>query len=288
MNRHMQQIDHQTGEVVEGFVAYVVPKRKNGFQKGWMAMAQEAMMMLAQSNLTGNDMKVMWAMLARLDYENLIQVNQAEVSEQVGMNRHNVNRSIKKLIELGVILEGVKIGISRSYRLNLTSGGKAQPKAMGGSARALEGYQVIRGRRAHGAALATLPTCAHLSPDSQARLHRAGSVPCKPKTLKMSAYGFVSPTARPPRVLPTPWALPHPRSPRGRGAGKTSCTLTTNVGSPPTCKGQAATRFLPSLDRFPAPSASVSLLPHGDGERVQGRRSRAFTLDALESTQHSP
>ena len=79
MNRHMQQIDHQTGEVVEGFVAYVVPKRKNGFQKGWMAMAQEAMMMLAQSNLTGNDMKVMWAMLARLDYENLIQVNQAEV-----------------------------------------------------------------------------------------------------------------------------------------------------------------------------------------------------------------
>ena len=47
MNRHMQQIDHQTGEVVEGFVAYVVPKRKNGFQKGWMAMAQEAMMMLA-------------------------------------------------------------------------------------------------------------------------------------------------------------------------------------------------------------------------------------------------
>ena len=35
MNRHMQQIDHQTGEVVEGFVAYVVPKRKNRFQK-WM------------------------------------------------------------------------------------------------------------------------------------------------------------------------------------------------------------------------------------------------------------
>ena len=64
------------------------------------AMAQA--MMLAQSNLTGNDMKVM-AMYARLDYENLIQVNQAEVSEQVGMNRHNVNRSIK-LIELGVIL----------------------------------------------------------------------------------------------------------------------------------------------------------------------------------------
>ena len=108
MNRHMQQIDSETGEVVDGFVAYVVPKRKNGFQRGWMAMAQDAMMMLAQSNLTGNDMKVMWAMLARLDYENLIQVSQAEVAQELGMNRHNVNRSIKKLIELGVVLEGVR------------------------------------------------------------------------------------------------------------------------------------------------------------------------------------
>ena len=83
---------------------------------------------------------------ARLDYENLIQVNQAEVSEQVGMNRHNVNRSIKKLIELGVILEGVKIGISRSYRLNPNFGWKGSAKGHREvSARALEGYQVIRG-----------------------------------------------------------------------------------------------------------------------------------------------
>ena len=149
MNRHMQQIDHQTGEVVEGFVAYVVPKRKNGFQKGWMAMAQEAMMMLAQSNLTGNDMKVMWAMLARLDYENLIQVNQAEVSEQVGMNRHNVKRSIKKLIELGVILEGVKIGISRSYRLNPNFGWKGSAK---GHREVLhEHLKVIKDKGAQGA-----------------------------------------------------------------------------------------------------------------------------------------
>ena len=66
MNRHMQQIDHQTGEVVEGFVAYVVPKRKTDFRKDGWQMAQEAMMMLAQSNLTGNDMKVMWQCLPGL------------------------------------------------------------------------------------------------------------------------------------------------------------------------------------------------------------------------------
>ena len=70
MNRHMQQIDHQTGEVVEGFVAYVVQSAKQISERmdGNGSRSNDD----AQSNLTGNDMKVMWAMLARLDYENLI------------------------------------------------------------------------------------------------------------------------------------------------------------------------------------------------------------------------
>ena len=136
---------------------------------------------------------------------------------------------------------------------------------------------MIRGRRAHGAALATLATCAHLSPDSQARLHRAGSVPCKPKTLKMSAYGTFSPTARPPRVLPTPWALPTPAFATWQGCReKPPAPLPQSVGSPPTCKGQAASGCFASLDRFPAPSASDRLAIFTELERGQGRRSRAF------------
>ena len=137
---------------------------------------------------------------------------------------------------------------------------------------------MIRGRRAHGAALATLPTCAHLSPDSQARLHRAGSVPCKPKTLKMSAYGTFSPTARPPRVLPTPWALPTPRSPRGRGAGNLLHPY-QSVGSPPTCKGQAATRLLSqALTGFQLRPLRLVLLPHGDGEGSRATKSCILPL----------
>ena len=92
------------------------------------------------------------------------------------MHRQHVQRSIKRLIQLGIILEGVKIGISRSYRLNPSFGWKGSAKGHREvSARALEGYQVIRGRRAHGAALATLATCAHLSPDNQPQqwLHNA-------------------------------------------------------------------------------------------------------------------
>ena len=149
---------------------------------------------------------------------------------------------------------------------------------------------MIRGRRAHGAALATLATCAHLSPDNQARLHRAGSVPCKPKTpkpLKMSAYGTLSPTARPPRVLPTPWALPTPAFATWQGCrGKPPAPLPQSVGSPPTCKGQAASGCFASLDRFPAPSASIVLLLSRRWRGVKDGEAVHFTLDALEPTQH--
>ena len=141
---------------------------------------------------------------------------------------------------------------------------------------------MIRGRRAHGAALATLPTCAHLSPDSQARLHRAGSVPCKPKTLKMSAYGTFSLLRDPQGSCQHRGRCPHLAFATGRGAGKTSCTLTTEK----CCRLQPVKAKLlrgcfASLDRFPAPSASVSFATPTEMERGQGRRSRAFYPDAL-------
>ena len=196
------------------------------------------------------------------------------------MHRQHVQRSIKRLIQLGIILEGVKIGISRSYRLNPSFGWKGSAKGHREvSARALEGYQVIRGRRAHGAALATLATCAHLSPDNQARLHRAGSVPCKPKTpkpLKMSAYGTLS-LLRDPKGLANTVGAAHTRVRHVAGVqGKPPAPLPQSVGSPPTCKGKAASGCFASLDRFPAPSASDRFATLTEVERGQGRRSRAF------------
>ena len=138
---------------------------------------------------------------------------------------------------------------------------------------------MIRGRRAHGAALATLATCAHLSPDNQARLHRAGSVPCKqdPKTLKMSAYGTLSPYCATPKGLANTVGAAHTRVRHVAGVqGKPPAPLPQSVGSPPTCKGQAASGCFASLDRFPAPSASDRFATLTEVERGQGRRSRAF------------
>ena len=128
MNKRLQQIDSETGEIIDGFVAYVVPKRKNGFGQGWLAMAQNGAEILAQSNLSGNDFKVLMKLLSVLDYENLIQVSQADIARELDMHRQHVQRSIKRLLDLGIVLEGVKIGISRSYRLNPNFGWKGSAK----------------------------------------------------------------------------------------------------------------------------------------------------------------
>lgn len=125
MERRLGQVDLATGEVMEqGFVAYIAPKRINGFGQRWMAMAQDAAMLLAQSDLGADDMKVFFALVAKLDYENLLVLNQAEVARELGMQRQNVQRSMKRLLKMEVILEGPKIGLSRSYRFNPSFGWK--------------------------------------------------------------------------------------------------------------------------------------------------------------------
>ena len=149
---------------------------------------------------------------------------------------------------------------------------------------------MIRGRRAHGAALATLPTCAHLSPDSQARLHRAGSVPCKPKTLKMSAYGTFSPyCATPKGSCQHRGRCPHPRSPRGRGAGKNLLhPYHKALGRLQPVKAKPLRGASQALTGFQLRPLRLVLLPPRRWRGVKGDEVVHFTLDALESTQHSP
>ena len=139
---------------------------------------------------------------------------------------------------------------------------------------------MIRGRRAHGAALATLPTCAHLSPDSQARLHRAGSVPCKPKPLN-ECLRHIFPTARPPRVLPTPWALPTPAFATWQGCRENSCTLTTERCRLQPVKAKRYAVASQALTGFQLRPLRLVLLPPRRWRGVKGDEVVHFTLDAL-------
>lgn len=139
MTKRFSQIDTSTGEIVEGFVAVLQPKKQNGFRQGWLSMNQAAMNFMATSDLGAVDYKVFFQLLTHLDFENLIQLNQTELAAELGMKKPNVSRSIKNLLKLGVLHEGPKIGRCKTYRLDPNLGWKGT---------ASNHHKALRGRMA--------------------------------------------------------------------------------------------------------------------------------------------
>lgn len=120
--RKFTQIDSCTGEEVGSFVAVVRPRQKSHFQRHF-TMNQNALQKMA-TELSGEEMRVLMILLSELDYENYIQVQQVNIAEMLEMKKPNVTRAIKGLLASGIILEGPKIGRSKSYRLDPNYGWK--------------------------------------------------------------------------------------------------------------------------------------------------------------------
>lgn len=120
--RRFSQIDESTGEITSGFVAVIRPKQKSSYERHF-TMNQAALISMA-NNLNHEQIKVLLALLAHLDYENYIQISQVDICAQINMKKPNVSRAIKNLLEKSILLDGPKIGRSRSYRLNPNYGWK--------------------------------------------------------------------------------------------------------------------------------------------------------------------
>lgn len=87
-------------------------------------MSQNAMMELARADLGARDMRVLFAVLAKLDFENYLLLSIADLADEIGMQRPNVSSSITKLEKLGVLTRGPKAGRSSTFRLNPSFGWK--------------------------------------------------------------------------------------------------------------------------------------------------------------------
>lgn len=86
-------------------------------------MNQAALLTIA-NELNHDQMRVLMVLLADLDYENFTQVVQMDIADALKMQKTNVSRAVKNLIEFGVIIEGPKIRRSKTYRLNPQFGWK--------------------------------------------------------------------------------------------------------------------------------------------------------------------
>lgn len=112
--------DSETGEVLDGVLVYVPRRMKYGFTEGWSAMARGVGTLFAQNRsfLGQEGLALIFLLIDKLDFENHLTINQISIGRELGMLRQNVQRSLRRLIELGALLEGPKIGRSRTYRLN--------------------------------------------------------------------------------------------------------------------------------------------------------------------------
>jgi hypothetical protein len=123
------QVDLSTGKVMEGGqLALIFPKRRNGFQEGWVAVAQGPMKALARADLGDEARRVLFAILGDLDFENWININQAQLATEIGLERQNFGRGLKRLIAEEVVLEGPKVGRNGTYRLNPHFGWRGSAK----------------------------------------------------------------------------------------------------------------------------------------------------------------
>lgn len=120
--RKVTQVDLETGEDLGGFVAVIRPKQKSSFERHF-TMNQAALKIIA-TELNHEQTKVLMMLLAELDYENYIQVAQIDIAESLAMKKSAVSRAIRHLLEFGIIIEGPKIGRSKTYRLNPQFGWK--------------------------------------------------------------------------------------------------------------------------------------------------------------------
>ncbi len=85
----------------------------------WVIAWQEGVMLLAQDkriNLT--DMRVVFVLLAKLDFQNWIRLSHKEIADILGIKRQNVSTSMKKLVEMQVVFIGPSLKQVTTYKIN--------------------------------------------------------------------------------------------------------------------------------------------------------------------------
>ena len=103
----------------------------------------------------------------------------------------------------------------------------------------------------------------------------------------MSAYGTLSSTARPPRVLPTPWALPTPAFATWQGCRENLLhPYHRALGRLQPVKAKPQAVASQALTGFQLHPLRIVLLLSRRWRGVKGGEAVHFTLDALEPTQH--
>lgn len=120
------EVPDENGEIHQYILT---PAKRKKVPKGdWIMAFQESLLHLAKANLSGETSRVLFFLMYKLDYENWLRISQISIAEELGLKKQQVNRSIKQLIEKGIIVKGPKVGNSLTYRLDPAFAFKGQDR----------------------------------------------------------------------------------------------------------------------------------------------------------------
>lgn len=101
-------VEGGTGEIIGtslgdalGTVIYV--PRRHTFGRDYIVTFQEALLDIAQSDLAGHDFRVYLTVLGTSGYGTGSQLTQTQMGELLGMTKQAVNRSMKRLLDRGLV-----------------------------------------------------------------------------------------------------------------------------------------------------------------------------------------
>ena len=122
---NLATLDLDTGDIKDGVFVYCPKKQHSSFSgDGFVVMSQVRASMLANSDLSKTTFRVLMKLISILDMDNLIAINQSELAAEMGLYKQHFGNSIKELLAESIIIEGAKLGKSKSYRLNAYYGWK--------------------------------------------------------------------------------------------------------------------------------------------------------------------
>jgi len=124
-NRHIEQLDVETGEVLRGCMVYI-PYRPKHTERFFMAFQDGLMEIAKDDELTLEPKNVLLYLLGQLDFENYLHISQKDIADALGMQKQHISRAMKLLTAKGIVLDGPKVGRMKTYRLSPNLGWKGR------------------------------------------------------------------------------------------------------------------------------------------------------------------
>ena len=113
MNRKIEV--HYPEDTVVNVYPKPVKHLKNAHARCFL---DEALALAMDKDFSGNDLRVLLAIIGNLGYDNILNISQQELGEQLNIDRAAVTRAVKKLISKGYLQVVDTAGRQNIYQLN--------------------------------------------------------------------------------------------------------------------------------------------------------------------------